>query len=355
MSSPLKKDDFNISFVELDSGKGRYNNMQVMEKRMNKLKVIVTDDRHGSYEVEKEVLSAVDAELTIYDFEKCNREAREALRDADAVLCNLFPMNSGCIDSLEKCRIISRYGVGCDNVDTAAAEGKGIWVANVPDYACEEVSDHALALLLGAVRKISYRDAKIRQGEWNISKTQKCFRVKGSVLGLIGYGIISRALHRKISAFGLAKVLVYDPYCDPERIIEAGGIPASFEELIEAADYISIHAPSNKETKDMFNLDVFRRMKDSAIIINTARGPLINEEDLASALQNGEIAYAGLDVFEEEPLPEKSPLGRLDNVILSDHAGWYSEESIRELKTKAARNIVETFTKGRPLYPVNRV
>jgi D-3-phosphoglycerate dehydrogenase / 2-oxoglutarate reductase len=320
---------------------------------MEKLKIIVTDDRHGSYEIEEKVLREIGADIEVHESLAAERAAA-VLRDADGVLCNLFPMDAACVRSMEKCRIISRYGVGYDNVDVDAAAKQGIWVSNVPGYASEAVSEHALALLLGCVRRITARDRGIRKGEWNIRDNSPVNTVKGSVLGIIGFGRSGSAFVGKVSALGPSKILVYDPFVGPETIASAGCTSASFEEIIVSADYISIHAPLNEQTKGMFNRDVFTRMKNTAMLINTARGPLVNEGDLAAALLGGEIAYAGLDVYEQEPLPTDSPLRQPDNVILSDHAGWYSEESLEELKRKAALNILETFRTGRPLYPVNQ-
>ncbi len=317
-------------------------------------KIIVTDDRHGSYETEKNVLREIGAEITVYKtLDKEN--AAEVLRDADGVLCNLFPLDAACIGAMEKCRIISRYGVGYDNVDVKAATRAGIWVSNVPDYAGETVSEHALALLLGCVRRITLRDRGVRQGDWNIRDGKPVNTVNGSVLGIIGFGRSGSAFVRKVSALAPSTILIHDPFVDPETIRAAGGTPASFDEITVSADYISIHAPLTEETKGMFNRDVFKRMKKTAMIINTARGPLVNEADLAEALGSGKIAYAGLDVYDREPLPPDNPLRQLDNVIFSDHAGWYSEESMEDLKRKAALNILETFKTGRPVYPVNEV
>lgn len=319
---------------------------------MNKVKIVVTDDRYGTYEIEKNILNEINADITVYDMLD-QKEAPQVLRNADAVLVNLFPMERSVIEPLERCRIISRFGVGYDNVDVQAATEKGIWVSNVPDYAMEDVSDHALSLLLACIRRLTFRDKGIREGGWNIKNIRPGYRINGSVLGIVGHGYIGGAFHRKVSCLGLGEVLVCDPFIDPKKITDIGGRLVSFEELIEASDYVSIHAPLNEETKYMFNRDVFKRMKNTAIIINTSRGPLINEKDIAWALEHGEITYAGLDVFEREPLSQDSPLLQLDNIILTDHAGWYSEESVEELKSKAAQNILAVFKTGSPVYPVN--
>jgi D-3-phosphoglycerate dehydrogenase len=315
-------------------------------------KIVVTDDRYGSYEEEKGVLSPLHAELEVMNLQN-QEEAAAALRDADGILVNLFPLSAQLIGSLDKCRIISRYGVGYDNVDVRAATKAGIHVARVPDYATEDVSDHAAALLLACVRKLSYRDRRVREGGWNLNQEQTSRRVRGKVLGLIGFGRIGTALHRKLSGFGLARVLVSDPYVGEERIRRAGAEPAALERMLKESDYVSVHAPLSGETRGLIGKDELALMKSSAILINTARGPLIDEAALTSALSSGLLRYAGLDVFRSEPLAADNPLMKLDNVILSDHAGWYSEESKAELKIRAAENIAAVLRGGRPVYPVN--
>ncbi len=321
---------------------------------MVKYKVVVTDDRYGNYKEENEVLSELGIEVEVHDF-KDKTEAKKVLRDADAVLVNLFPMTKEIILSMDKCKVINRYGVGYDNVDVKAATEKGIWISRVPDYSMEDTSDHALAHLFNCVRKITYRDRMIREGKWDLHKDWPSFRVAGKTLGLIGFGNISKTLFRKVSGLGLGTILVYDPYVDDTAIIKAGGTPVPLEELLKESDYVSIHAPLTEETEGMIGSSEFRLMKNSAVIINTSRGPIINEDALYRALKEGEITAAGIDVYKTEPLPEASPLRSLDNITFTDHAGWYSEESIVELKTKAARNILEVLKGNKPVYPVNTI
>lgn len=319
---------------------------------MRKYKVVVTDDRYGNYKEENEVLKEIGVEVEVHNLQDSGK-AESVLEDADAVLVNLFPLTKDVIEKMDTCKVISRYGVGYDNVDVETATEKGIWVARVPDYSLEDVSDHALALLLGSIRKIAYKDRMIRSGRWNLHKDWPSYRIAGKTLGLIGFGAIARTLFRKVSGFGLERVLVYDPYVHPGEIVKAGGTPASLEGLIKNADYISIHAPLTEETIGMIGKKEFQQMKSSCILINTSRGPLVNGEDLYTALKEGEIAAAGIDVFETEPLPAGSPLLSLDNIILTDHTAWYSEESVVELKTKAARNVLEVLKGEKPVYPVN--
>ncbi len=317
-------------------------------------KVAVTDDRYGSYTEEINVLKEIGAELVILDPEN-KEEFNKGIVEADALLVNLHPMTETLISKLDKCKVISRYGVGYDNVDVDAATKNGIWVARVPDYSIEDVSDQALALLMACIRKIAYKDRMIRNGKWNLHDDQPCHRIKDSVLGLIGYGAISRRFHEKTMGFGLSKVLVYDPYVDDEMIKENGGIPSDLDTILTDSDYISVHVPLADSTRGLISKDQLQLMKKGAILINTSRGPVLNEADVTEALKIGTITGAGLDVFETEPLSLDSPLRKLDNVVLSDHTGWYSEESKVELKTKAALNIVSVLKGGKPIYPVNEI
>jgi D-3-phosphoglycerate dehydrogenase len=282
-------------------------------------------------------------------------EAREVFASADAILVNLFPMTADIIEAMPRCRVISRYGVGYDNVDVEAATRKGIWVARVPDYCFEDVAEHALALLLGCVRKIAYKDRMVRQGRWNLHRDQPCYRMAGRTLGIIGYGNSGRCLHRKVLGFGFSRVLVHDPNVRSSIIAAAGAQAAGFHALLVESDYISVHVPLTPDTRHMIGRAELSLAKKGAILVNTSRGSVLDEQAVAEALRDGQLAGAGLDVFEEEPLPRGSLLRTLDNVIFTDHAGWYSEESVVELKTKAAQNVAAVLAGGAPVYPVNAV
>jgi D-3-phosphoglycerate dehydrogenase / 2-oxoglutarate reductase len=318
----------------------------------SRFRVVVTDDRYGTYAEEKAVLAEIGAELAVNDF-KNEDEAIAGLAAADGVLVNLFPMTARVIASLARCRVLSRYGVGYDNVDLAAATAKGIWVARVPDYSIEDVSDQALALLLACVRGVAYHDRGVRAGRWNMHKELPTHRVAGRTLGLVGYGAIARCLHRKTGGLGLARVLVFDPYVDAAAVRKAGAEPVDLDTLLRESDYVSVHVPLGAETRGLIGARQLGLMKSTAILVNTSRGPVVDERAIAAALSERAIAAAGLDVFETEPLDPASPLRKLENAVLSDHMGWYSEESIPELKTKAARNVAAVLAGGKPVYPVN--
>jgi D-3-phosphoglycerate dehydrogenase len=319
---------------------------------MSRFTVVIADNRYASYHEEESVLREVDADVKIFASSSVPL-ARATFASADAILVNLFPMTADIIEGLPKCRVISRYGVGYDNVDVEAATRKGIWVARVPDYCFEDVADHALALLLGCVRKIPYKDRMVREGRWNLHKDQPCYRMAGRTLGIIGYGNAGRCLHRKVLGFGFARVLVCDPNVRASVIRAAGAVPVPFSTLLAEADYITLHIPLTAETRHLIGAAELGKMKRGVILVNTSRGPVLDERALAESLRDGHLAGAGLDVFEEEPVPPGSLLRTLDNVIFTDHAGWYSEESVVELKTKAAQNVAAVLAGGAPAYPVN--
>ncbi len=321
---------------------------------MPEFHVVVTDDRFKSYIEEEKVLSGIGARLEIKQLSS-DEEAISELQQADGILANLFPMTSRVIESLKRCKVISRYGVGVDTVDIEAATRKGIWVARVPDYSTEDVSDQALALLLGCVRKVAYKDRKVREGRWNLQKDQPAHRIAGKILGLVGFGAIARCLRRKVTGLGLSEVLVYDPYVGAETIEKAGCVSVPLSTLLARSDFVSVHVPFTQQTKALIGEREIEAMKPEAILVNTARGPVIDESALGRALTEHRLGGAGLDVFEKEPLPLESTLRTLDTVILSDHTGWYSEESVVELKTKAARNVAAVLAGGAPLYPVNHI
>ena len=316
--------------------------------------VVVTDDRYGAYAEEEAVLGAIDAALEVRNFTS-EEDAIAGLGGADGILVNLFPIGRRLIESLPRCRVISRYGVGFDNVDVPAATARHMWVARVPDYSVEDVSDQALALLLACVRGVAFKDRGVRAGRWNMHREVPTRRVAGKVLGLVGYGAIARCLHRKVSGLGLSRVLVHDPYVEPAAVRKAGAEPVDLERLAAESDYVSVHVPLVPETRGMIGERILALMKPSAILVNTSRGPVLDERAVTAALGARRISAAGLDVFETEPLDSGSPLRALENVVLSDHAGWYSEESVPELKTKAARNVAAVLSGGRPVYPVNSI
>jgi D-3-phosphoglycerate dehydrogenase / 2-oxoglutarate reductase len=319
---------------------------------MSKYKVLIADSRHGCYEEEKSVLQKIDADVVIESSDDESRIA-ELVKNVDGLIVNLAPITAKVIDSMTKCKVVSRYGVGYDNVDIKALKKKGVFLANVPDYCEEDVSDHAFSLLLNCIRKISAKNNLVRQGKWNVLNDESIARICGKTFGFVGFGKIAKCLRRKLTGFNLKRILITDPYLSETDAQKAGAELVDLDTLCRESDYISLHAPLVPGTRGLIGKTQFYMMKSTAILINTSRGPLVDERALIEALENKRIAFAGLDVFESEPLEPKSVLRKCDNVVLTDHAGWYSKEAMVELKTKAAQNVVDTLIKGRPRYSVD--
>lgn len=320
---------------------------------MEKFKVVITDYEFEDLRYEERVLQPYGIELVPA---KCRTEEEviAACRDADGIINQYAPIGHMVIESLEKCKVITRYGVGVNTVDLSAATEKGICVANVPDYCMDEVSNHALTLLLDVTRKASLANQYVKTGVWDFKVTQPIYRLQGRTLGLIGFGNIPQALAEKVKPLGL-KVIAYDPYF-PEAIANEKGIQlVSMDELCQQSDIISVHAPLTESTKGMLGKRQFDMMKKDCFVINTSRGQVIHEEALVKALQEGQIAGAGLDVLVKEPIIADHPFLSMENVVLTPHVAWYSEESAVELRVKTALGIVEVLAYGEyPRYLINK-
>ncbi len=313
--------------------------------------VAVTDSVFPNLDPASAVLAKIGAELRLASAPS-SEGILEVARNADAVLATYGKVTAEMIVQMPRCRVISRFGIGVDNVDIPAATSAGIVVTRVPDYCLDEVSDHAMALLLAMVRKIPSSNARTHSGRWEMKAVVPIHRLRGTVLGLVAFGQIPQLVAPKAQAFGI-RVVTYDPYVSKQVAERAGVEQVEFDQLLKISDYISIHTPLAPATRHLFNADAFRRMKPTAYLINTARGPIIDEAALASALDQGHLAGAALDVMEQEPPASGSPLFGRDNVIVTPHTSFYSEESLVDLQTKAAEEVVRVLTGQAPKNPVN--
>jgi D-3-phosphoglycerate dehydrogenase / 2-oxoglutarate reductase len=272
-------------------------------------------------------------------------------RDADAVLVTYAKLPPNLLKELRRCKVIGRFGLGVDNIDLPAAAALGITVTYVPDYCLHEVSDHAVALLLALARKIPLANKVVQSGRWELGPIVPIRRLVGQTLGLVGFGNIPRLVAPKAQAFGL-KVVAFDPYAPAEVFTAAGAESVSFDRLLQTSDFISVHAPLTPETRGLLNAAAFAKAKKGVLIINTARGPLIDEPSLIAALDSGQVGGAALDVVTVEPLAKDSPLLGRDNVILTPHTAYYSVEALQELQTKAATDVARVLSGEKPVYPV---
>ncbi len=319
-------------------------------------KVAYTDLMGTDDEIEEEVLSRADAYIVMSGREP--DAIIEAGQDASALLINTGLVPKRVIDSLEKCRVIVRTGIGVESVDIDAATERGIMVCNVPHYCIDEVSDHAMGLLLSCARNIAAQDRLVRQGVWSAyAPANPVHALRGAKLGLLGFGKIPRWLVPKAQAFGL-EVSAFDPYVPADRMEDLGVRSLTWEGLLRESDYLSAHVPLTPETHHMLDEAAFKAMKPSAYLINTARGGLVDTDALVRALKEGWIAGAGLDVLEmehgTEGLSTDDPILALENVILTPHMGYYSEESLRNLRRMAVEEISRVLRGYWPKILVNK-
>jgi D-3-phosphoglycerate dehydrogenase / 2-oxoglutarate reductase len=314
--------------------------------------IAVSDTVFPNLDPAREVLGRIGGELRLAT-ETTPEAILQVAKEADGLLVTYAKITAPMIAQMTRCRVISRFGIGVDNVDLDAATAAGIVVTKVPDYCIDEVSDHALALMMALARKIPSSSAQVHAGRWDMKAVVPIHRLRGSVLGLVGFGRIPQLMAPKAQAFGI-RVIAYDPYVPAEVYAAANVASIDFPELIRTSDFVSVHAPLMAETRGLFNAAVLRQMKPSAYLVNTARGPIIDEQALADALDAGHLAGAALDVMTQEP-PAGSPLvGRAD-VIITPHTAFYSEESLVELQTKASEEVVRVLSGEMPRNPVNAV
>ena len=312
--------------------------------------VAIADSPFPSIDPVKAALKRIDADVRMA---KSGSEADiiEVARDADGLMVCYAQITPKIINETTRCKVIARTGLGVDNIDLPAAKAKGITVTYVPDYCLQEVSDHAMALLLALARKIPLSNALVQAGRWEMPAVVPIYRLEGRVLGLIGFGNIPRALVPKAKAFGL-KVITHDPFVSEAHLKALDVENVSFDELCARSDFISVHAPLMAQTRGLVNANAFAKMKKGVMIVNTARGPLIDQQALIAALDSGQVGGAALDVLEAEPPPKDFALAGRDNVILTPHTAFYSVDALEELQTKAASDVARVLSGEQPVYPV---
>lgn len=318
---------------------------------MYKKKVIITDYYYENIDQEHQIMAELGADLHGFHC-KTEDEVIAVASDCDALICQFAPITRRVIESLKHCKVIVRYAIGVDNIDIYAAEERGIYVCNVPDYSIDEVSNMAIALLLDCAKKLTYLAGQVKQGNCSYTVVKPLFRMEGKTLGLVGFGRIPRLISKKMSGFGL-DIITYDPMVNEQAAFDLCVTPVSFDELLQRSDYISVHCPLMDSTRHMFNKKTFLRMKPTACFINTARGGIVKEEDLVWALSEHKIAMAGIDVTEDEPISVNHPLLHMDNAIVTPHVAWYSEEAVRSLQRKAAEEVARVLRCEMPLNSVN--
>ncbi|SFT01582.1 C-terminal binding protein [Halostagnicola kamekurae] len=318
-----------------------------MTQRIGDVTVGITAGSEFDLEIERSVFEGTDATLRPVDIGSTDDLIAE-LADVDAVIDRLLaaPYTASVVDALEACDVIARCGIGVDGIDLERAAQRGMYVLNVPEYCQYEVSEHTMMLLLAVERTLPTYDTAMKDGVWARDvTTPSVHRLHGQTMGLVGFGTIGRLVAERADAFGM-EVVAFDPHIDATEMEQAGVKAVEFDELLAVSDAVSLHTPLVEDTEGMLDAAAFERMKETAVLINVARGGLVVEDDLVAALQSGDIAGAGLDVFDEEPSsrgdsnpPFSSPLRDLERVILTPHVAWFSREANDERRRTAARDV----------------
>lgn len=321
-----------------------------------KFKMLMDTHDWDSIDIEIKILAEVGCEVLPLQFSN-DEELIQAVRDADALLPRYVNINRAHIEAMQKCKIISRSGIGVDIVDVDAATEHGIWVTNVPSYCEDEVADHAAALILTCVRKIPQYQNAVKLGVWKWQTGKRIVRMNKATFGLIGFGKIGRLIWQRLKSFG-CRGLIFDPFVPNELISREGAQPALLDILLQESDIVHIQCPLTPQTRHLIDAEKLKLMKPTAILTNASRGPVIEETALYQALREGRIAMAGIDDLEEEPAKIRNwkpvnPLFRLPNVVVTPHAAWYSEQSVEEVKRISASEIARVLSGQKPLYPVN--
>ena len=318
---------------------------------MSNLTIAVADSVFPNLDLAKEALTRVNAGEFQMSEDGSASSILAVAAYADALFVTYSQINAEVIAGLNNCKVIGRFGIGVDNIDLVAAGEKGITVCYAPVYCLDEVSDHAMALLLACARKIPFANKRASEGRWEMPAVVPIGRFRGKTIGLIGLGNIPQKIVGKAQAFGI-NVIASDPYC-PEDVFSRFNVEkVELDDLLGRSDYVSVHAPLTPETENMFNMEAFKKMKNTAYLINTARGPLVEINDLAAALDAGEIAGAGLDVLPEEPPAADNPLLGRDDVVLTPHTGFYSEDALLDLQTTVATDVASVLAGEAPKYPI---
>lgn len=321
--------------------------------------ILIADSDFGEVDIERAIVEEAGLELVAAQC-KSEDDVIEHGRDADGVLAQYAPVGKRAIGAFTRCKVVARYGTGVDIIDVDAATRHGIQVTNAPnDWCAEEVADHAISLWLAAARKICEYDQATRRGEWRWQSGQPIWRLRGRVFGLLSFGAIARLVADRARPFGV-EIWAHDPFQEEAELRRHGVRPVSFDELVTGSDYLVIQAPLTPATRHLFDRATLRRMKETSILVNTARGPIVEDAAIYQALTEGWIAGAAFDDIEEEPAKVRdwrpvNPLFRLPNVIVTPHAAYYSEQSIVLVRRIAAEEAVRVVSGLPPRFPVNRV
>jgi len=319
------------------------------------MKIVVTDYAFDDLSIERDVLSPFGYHIIGNKKHESEPKLIDLVRDADYVITQFAPINKNVIGSMTQARMIVRYGIGVDNVDLAEAASKGIPVCNVPDYCTDEVADHTVAMILALTRKLFANWDVIRQGEWKLAvPLSRLYAMKDLTVGIVAYGRIGREVAQRLRPFK-CKINVFDPAANPQNLSKDGVNCVTLDELFKSSDLISLHCPSNQQTRYMINSESIAKMKRGVMLVNTSRGTLVKTNDLIRALQDGQISAAALDVTDPEPINSDNPLLGMNNVIITSHIASASENAVIKLRKSVAEIVFLNIKEGRITNMVNRI
>lgn len=305
--------------------------------------VVITDCDFGAGEIEQEILADHGLAITVAHA-RTPAEVIAASQGAVGLLVQYAPVTAAVLSALPTVQAVVRYGVGLDTIDLTAADQRGVHVRGVTDYCTDEVADHCLALILCCLRSIASADAAIKRGQWPMPvELPRLTRMRGTTVGLLGFGRTARALSSRLIACG-AVVHAYDPHVAEDEIAAIGVRPSLFEDVVHC-DVVSLHIPAEAGSPPVVDASFIARMRPAAILINTARGSLIDETELCSALDAGQVAWAGVDVVRNEG-PSRSVLARHPRVTATPHVAYYSPTSLRQLRRQAAEQMVDLLDRA---------
>ncbi len=312
------------------------------------MKVAITDYSFPNLDVEEGILCPQGHQIAAWKEKHSALQLSELLADADAVITQFAPLTADVIQSMQRARVIVRYGIGVDNVDLLAAKARGIPVCNVPDYCIDEVADQTLAFMLATTRQVLSNCHAVREGRWGLATPLEQMRtLRDLTVGLVGFGRIGREVAARLQPFH-CRVLVHDPAVTDAAVQKSGCHSARMDQLFAESDLISLHCPSMPQTRGMINRDSLSAMKQGAILINVARGDLIDSDALCEALLKKHLSAAALDVFTPEPIPSDHPMLQMENVIFASHIASCSVRAVRTLRETAA-TIAAMALRGEPL------
>ena len=321
---------------------------------MKKIAVHTSAGPNAGMPIERAILDVPDVDFRLAGRCATPEAVAEAVRDADVALCGMEPFTDAVFAAAPKLKMVIRYGVGVDTVDLEAATRHGVMVGHFPDFCIQEVANHALTHMLAGAKKFTRQDRAVKEGRWGETRSflAPMGAIDGETLGLVAFGNIAQAMATRGKALGM-RVIAYDPFASAETFDAEGVESVSLEDLTAQSDYISCHLPLNDATRGMMDAAFFSAMKPTAYFVNTGRGPVVNEPHLVAALQAGEIAGAGLDVFETEPIGGDHPLCAMDNVTLTPHTAAYSDATRQSLSRRLATDALAVCRGGTPEFVAN--